>query len=58
MTPILLLILTIISADESVIIETEQIQFRTIESCESEAIRLERELSEYNTRAICVNREQ
>lgn len=58
MTPILLLILTIISSDESVRIETEQIQFRTIESCESEAHRLERELAEYNARAICVNREQ
>lgn len=55
MTPIMLLLLTIVS-DGPLIIASEQIQFRTMESCQIAAAQLERDLSGFNARAICIDR--
>lgn len=54
MIPILLLILSVQS--QSTEIQIEQIPFRTMESCQAAASKLERDLSQYNARAICIDR--
>lgn len=36
--------------------EIIEIKFRTIESCQAAAAQLERDLAEFNARAICVDR--
>jgi hypothetical protein len=52
MIPLLLLVLAL--ADQSVNVTT--IEFRTMESCESAAIVIEREYASLNARAICIDR--
>lgn len=56
MTPILILVIALIQEGDLPVITTEQIQFRTIGSCEFAAQQLERELSIYNAKAICIDR--
>lgn len=55
MTPMMLLVLVLVSG-ESTSLVSEQIQFRTLESCQIAAAQLERDLSEFNARAICIDR--
>ncbi len=55
MIPIMILVL-MISNPEKPEIKTEQIQFRTMESCYAAALRLERELSQFNAVALCIDR--
>lgn len=55
MTFVLILILSL-STSQCAELKIEQIQFRTIESCYSAALRIERDLSQYNARAICIDR--
>lgn len=52
MTPILILIIFMSGVEMNV----EQIPFRTMESCQSAAAQLERDLAEFNVRAICIDR--
>jgi len=54
MIPILLLILSVQSKSPE--IQIEQIPFRTMESCYAAALRLERELSQFNAVALCIDR--
>lgn len=57
MTPILLLVLMLVT-DSGVQVSTEQIQFRTMESCRAAAADLEREMALYQARAVCIDRNQ
>lgn len=55
MIPVLILILSL-STSSCIELKIEQIQFRSMESCYAAALRLERELSQLNAVALCIDR--
>lgn len=55
MNPLLILVLSL-TIQGIVDMEINEIQFRTMESCTIAAAQLERDLTEFNARAICVDR--
>lgn len=56
MTPVLILVMMLVGGFDAPVIETQQIQFRTMEACHAAAAQLERDLSHLNAVAICIER--
>lgn len=52
MIPILLLLISLNGKD----VVVQQIQFRTLDSCQAAAAILERDLVRYNAMAVCIDR--
>ena len=55
MMPILILVLSL-TTPHGTQLTVEQIPFRTMESCDAAALRLERDLGTYNAVALCIDR--
>jgi hypothetical protein len=56
MTPVLILVMFLAGGFDAPVIETQQIQFRTMEACQAAAEKLERDLAHLNAVALCVER--